>query len=829
MALVFDFPSLPHLVLLTDSRYLSDPKNTIFISIKGERHNGHDFIPMLYQKGLRYFIVEKDAVNANQELKTFLEKEDIQAFVVDSAIKALQKIAAEHRAKFTYPVIGITGSNGKTIVKEWLSSLLNQDLSIIKSPRSYNSQIGVALSVWEMNESHQLGIFEAGISQLSEMQQLSEIIKPEIGIFTNIGSAHNSGFKSIKQKVSEKLRLFKHSKALVYCRDHKEIQEEIQILLKAVNPGLQLIGWSKQQTGSHCVDLTKNENSTAVKLYYDGDEHTFSLPFVDDASIENVLHCAFTTLYLQKSNFKNLHADVLFERFASLKPVAMRLELKQGINENYIIDDTYNNDLGGLKMALNFMNQNHTKRKKVLIVSDIQQAGLSDDELAKQFYELTKGQELSLLIAIGPKLKAYQDQLSTLGNQAPYFFNTTEDFIRYFDIDTLKNALILIKGARSFSFEKIVNIFVRRTHGTVFEINLNALTQNLNFYRGKIGKSTKIMVMVKAFAYGSGSTEVASLLQYHRVDYLSVAYPDEGVALRQNGIKIPIMVLNSSKETFHKLFEFDLEPEIFSIKILEEYVKFKTALFPNKKSKIHIKIDTGMHRLGFEAVDLPLLCDTLKTQPSIEIASIFSHLVGADEAHHNDFSLHQIDTFKQASQTLESTLGVKPLKHICNSAGIMRFPEAKFDMVRLGIGLYGIEPADIEPDMIEPIGTFKSTISQIKTIQPGDTVGYSRKGLVEIPTKIATVAVGYADGYDRRLSNGVGKMLVNGVLCPVIGNVCMDMTMIDISNADCTEGDQVVLFGKNPHIRQVASAIGTIPYELLTGISERVKRVFYYE
>ena len=829
MALVFEIPLLPHLALLTDSRYLSDPKNTIFVSIKGERHNGHDFIPVLYQKGLRYFIVEKDVIEGNKELKTFLEKDDIQAFVVDSAIKALQKIAGEHRSKFSYPVIGITGSNGKTIVKEWLSSLLNQDLSIIKSPRSFNSQIGVALSVWEMNESHQLGIFEAGISQVSEMQQLSEIIRPEIGIFTNIGSAHNSGFKSVKQKISEKLRLFKSCKVLVYCRDHKEVQEEIQILLKAVNPKIILIGWSKQQTGSLCVDLQKHENTTAVKLYFDGDEHVFNLPFVDDASIENALHCAFTTLYLQKTEFAQLQIEKLFERFASLKPVAMRLELKQGINENYIIDDTYNNDLGGLKMALNFMNQNHTKRKKVLIVSDIQQAGLSDTELAKQFYELTKGQELSLLIAIGPKLKAFQDQLSNLGSQAPYFFNSTEDFIRYFDIDTLKNALILIKGARSFSFEKIVNIFVRRTHGTVFEINLNALTQNLNFYRGKIGKDTKIMVMVKAFAYGSGSTEVASLLQYHRVDYLSVAYPDEGVALRQNGIKLPIMVLNSAKETFHKLFEYDLEPEIFSLKILEEYVTFKTAIYPNHSSKIHIKIDTGMHRLGFEKEDLASLCETLKSQPKIEIASIFSHLVGADEAHHNDFSMHQIAVFKQATHLIEANLGVKPLKHICNSAGIIRFPEAKFDMVRLGIGLYGIEAAGIEPDMIEPIGTFKSTISQIKTVKIGDTVGYGRKGVAQKELQIATIAVGYADGYDRRLSNGKGKMQVNGTLCPVIGNVCMDMTMIDVTEAECKEGDQVVLFGKDPHIKTIANDIGTIPYELLTGISERVKRVFYYE
>jgi Alr-MurF fusion protein len=829
MALIYNLPALPHLILLTDSRYLSDPKNTVFISIKGERHDGHDFIPLLYQKGLRYFIVEKAVVEANRDLKNLLENSDIQAFVVDNAIKTLQKIAADHRLQFLYPVIGITGSNGKTIVKEWLSNLLSQDINIVKSPRSYNSQIGVALSVWDMNENHELGIFEAGISQASEMQNLADIINPEIGIFTNIGSAHNSGFRSTKQKISEKLRLFKKSRALIYCKDHKEVQEEILILLKAVNPGIELISWSKQQIGSHCVDIKINENDAAITLYYEGDEYSFTLPFVDDASIENALHAIFTAIYLERKQFKNLKFENVKERLSSLKPIAMRLELKQGINENYIIDDTYNNDLGGLKMALNFMSQNHTKRKKVLIISDIQQTGLSDAELILQLRELLKAQELALLIAVGPKLKAFHEQLSTIGNQAPYFFDSTEDFKKLFDVDTLKNSLILIKGARSFSFEKIVNVFVRRTHGTVFEINLNALTQNLNFYRAKIGKDTKIMVMVKAFAYGSGSTEVASLLQYHRVDYLSVAYPDEGVSLRQNGIKLPIMVLNSSKETFHKLFEFDLEPEIFSAKILKEYVSFKAELFPNKKCKIHLKIDTGMHRLGFENDDLEQLCHTLADENTITVASIFSHLVGADEAHHNEFSQNQIASFKTATEYISKTLQINPLRHICNSAGIMRFPEAKFDMVRLGIGLYGIEAADIEPDMIEPIGTFKSTISQIKTVKAGETIGYSRKGFAEKEMQLATIAVGYADGYDRRLSNGVGKMLVNGVLCPVVGNVCMDMTMLDVTDASCLEGDQVILFGKNPHIKDIAASIGTIAYELLTGISERVKRVFFYE
>ena len=827
MAIITDSIKTRAKILLTDSRFLSDPSSSIFFAIKGERHNGHIFIKQLFEKGIKEFVVEKDAIEADQDLKYFLENTELKAFLVQNSIKALQNLAAEKRSSFEYPVIGITGSNGKTIVKEWLHFLLEHEFDIVKSPRSYNSQIGVALSVWEMTEKSDLGIFEAGISLQNEMQNLEAIIKPDIGIFTNIGPAHNEGFRSLKQKITEKLRLFKNSKVLVFCQDYKEINEELVILLKAVNPKINLIGWSRNQIGENWVETNPTENGTLIEINWEGESFDFEIPFSDHASIENAIHCAYTGLYLNSQ--KHIDLNIFFEKFKSLKPIAMRLELKQGTNDNYIIDDTYNNDLAGLKMALNFMSQHHTKRNKVLIVSDILQSGLQANDLLQSLADLIKSQDILLLIGVGPHFfnnKSFFEKCST---ETPQFFESTVDFLSLFNFENLHNSLVLVKGARPFAFEKIVNKLVMKVHGTVFEVNLDALTHNLNFYRNKIGSNTKIMVMVKAFAYGSGSMEVASWLQYHRVDYLAVAYPDEGVVLRQNGIKLPIMVLNSDPDTYHKLFEYDLEPEIYSLRTLKAYIHFKQSLFAETESKIHLKIDTGMHRLGFIESEISEMMELLTNCPKITIASIFSHLVGADEAEHKDFSKHQIENFDAFSSQILAKLSYKPLRHICNSAGIIRFPEAKYDMVRLGIGLYGVESSGIEPNALEVVGSLKTTISQIKTLKAGDTVGYSRKGIIEKESKIATLAIGYADGYDRGFSRGVGKVLVNGILCPTIGNVCMDMTMIDVTEVNCKEGDQVVIFGKEPNIMDLSKAIGTIPYEILTGVSERVKRIFYHE
>ena len=808
-------------VLLTDSRFVAQPEHSIFFAIKGERHDGHQFIKELYQKGVREFVVEQKAMSDN--LKNHLVSlSDARFFLVENAIRALQNLVIEHRKKFDIPVIGITGSNGKTIVKEWLSTLLSSDYGISKSPRSYNSQLGVPLSVWEMNENHTLGIFEAGISKSGEMENLEPIIRPTIGIFTNVGSAHDEGFRSRKQKTTEKLRLFCRSKTLIYCKDYGDIDEEIQILLRAVNPTIELIGWSKKSNNTTWVQTQKfdGENTkhyTTIQVSHKEQIHLFTIKFVDDASIENATHCIFLMLHL------GISISEIQARLNLLKPIAMRLELKQGINDCYLIDDTYNNDFAGLSMALNFMSQQHTQHRKVLIISDLLQSNLKENELYESIADLVRGKEIDQIIGIGEVISRNKN-LFRNGS----FYDSTEDFLEKYPINQFNNSLILLKGARQFMFERIVNRLIQKVHGTVFEVNLDALTNNLNYYRSKIGTSTKIMVMVKAFAYGSGSAEVASLLEYHRVHYLGVAYTDEGVTLRQNGIKLPIMVLNPQPESFAKLIEYNLEPEIYSFKLFNQYLDY-IASFKKNTFKIHLKLDTGMHRLGFEEHEIEQLIGLLQHNPPIKIATIFSHLVGADESEHNDFSHLQIEKFERMSQKIMQVLDYQVDRHICNSAGIVRFPEAKFDMVRLGIGLYGVEITGTEQNALQTVGTLKTVISQIKNLKAGETIGYSRKGILEKDARIATIAIGYADGFDRGFSKGIGKVLVNGVACPVVGNVCMDMTMIDVSDALCEEGDEVIIFNKDLTINDLAKSIGTIPYEILTGVSERVKRIFYKE
>ncbi len=822
-------------VLLTDSRFVSQSENSIFFAIKGERHDGHVFIEELYKKGVREFVVEKKALN--ETLKSQLKNlTDAKFFVVENAIRALQHLAANHRQAFDIPIVGVTGSNGKTIVKEWLSVLMAKDYNLVKSPRSYNSQIGVPLSVWEINEHHNFGIFEAGISKSGEMEFIEPVIRPTIGIFTNLGSAHDEGFRSRKQKATEKLRLFQRSKTLIYCKDFEDIDNEIRILLKAVNPTIELIAWSKKAGSKIFVKPNKQNTYCTLQILWNSQIYDFKIPFADDASIENATHCIFLMLR------QGINSLEIQSRLDMLKPIAMRLELKQGINDCYLIDDTYNNDYAGLSVALDFMTQQHTKRDKVLIISDVLQSGLEEADLYESIAELIKGKQIDRVVGIGEVISRNQkpfypsstsDSKTTVSSIV--FYHSTEEFLEKFPINQLQSSLILVKGARKFEFEEIINRLTLKVHGTVFEVNLDALTNNLNFYRNKIGSGTKIMVMVKAFAYGSGSAEVASLLEYHRVDYLGVAYTDEGVVLRQNGIKLPIMVLNPQPESFAKLIEYNLEPEIYSFKVFEEYLTYIKQNSPFGQSaeldgNIHLKLDTGMHRLGFEAQDIEQLIELLKQNPKIKIASIFSHLVGADESEHNAFSKTQIERFKQMSQQIINELdGQKPLRHICNSAGIIRFPEAKFEMVRLGIGLYGLEATNSEQKELQTVGTLKTVISQIKYLKAGETVGYSRKGVLEKDSKIATIAIGYADGFDRGFSKGVGKVLVNGVVCPVVGNVCMDMTMIDVSETDCKEGDEVVIFGKDLSIKELATSIGTITYEILTGVSERVKRVFYKE
>ncbi len=796
--------------LLTDSRKLINAAGAVFFAISGSRHNGHRFVEEAYAKGIRYFVLEKEAAHSIP-LASFPEA---GILLVNHTVEALQQIAAHHRRQFSFPLIAITGSNGKTIVKEWLANLLSQHEHVVRSPKSFNSQIGVPLSVWQIAPQHSLGIFEAGISQTGEMQQLANILLPQVGIFTNLGPAHNEGFSSMEEKAREKALLFASCHTIIYCQEYPVLSK----VIKSTYPDKELLGWSFEDKAAP-VFVEKQTSPAGLTVNLSGKvSGTFALPFQDTASVENCLHCLLTYLFL------GYPAESLRKTLPQLHKVAMRLELKQGVNHSYIIDDTYNNDLAGLQVALDFMQQQKQPLRKTIILSDILQTGAPEGPLYNQVALLLSNYGIKRLIGIGPAISQAKEQFSSLSESS--FFLDTETFLQSQPEQFIKNELVLIKGARPFGFERIAWRLQQKIHGTVLEISLDALTHNLNYYRSRLTPGTKIMVMVKAFAYGSGSHEVAQLLQYQKVDYLAVAYTDEGVSLRQAGIDLPIMVMNPTPESFDKLAEYRLEPEIYSLNMLEELIEW---LKREKKSiKAQLKLDTGMHRLGLETADVVRANQLLlENKEQLQLSGIFSHLSGADSEAFNDFSHEQARLFEQNSGLLCRNLPYRPLRHLANSAGILRFPEYHFDMVRLGIGLYGTEVNRQEQDALIPISTLKTTISQIKQIKKGETVGYSRSGMAEQDLQLATIAIGYADGFDRRFSKGVGKVLVQNKLVPVLGNVCMDMCMVDVSGLDVREGDEVVVFGQGRSITELADSIGTIPYEILTNVGERVKRIFY--
>lgn len=799
--------------LLTDSRKLINAAGAVFFAIRGSRHDGHHFIKEAYTKGIRFFVVEKEFPPASGSLP------EAGILCVESSVRALQQIAAHHRRQFKLPVMAITGSNGKTIVKEWLSNLLSPHEHVVRSPKSFNSQIGVPLSVWQIALQHSLGIFEAGISETGEMQPLANILNPQLGIFTNLGPAHNEGFASMEEKAREKAMLFASCHTIIYCSDYSLIYQTLQ----RSYPNKKLLGWSFKEKGAP-VYVEKQLRRSDLSVRLSGEvKGTFDLPFQDAASVENCLHCivAYLTLgYPEESLQKNL---------LHLHKVAMRLELKQGVNHSYIIDDTYNNDLAGLQVALDFMQQQKQQLSKTIILSDILQTGAPDHQLYKQVFLLLNNYRIKRLIGIGPAISQSKQYFTSLADCS--FYTDTESFLQNRPEQLIRNELVLIKGARPFGFEKIAQRLQQKIHGTVLEINLDALTHNLNFYRSKLKPGTRIMVMVKAFAYGSGSHEVAQLLQYQKVDYLAVAYTDEGVSLRQAGIGLPIMVMNPSPESFDKLAEYTLEPEIYSLGMLEELILWLKK--EEQTIKAQVKLDTGMNRLGLgtEEVEQARLL-LLENSDQLQLNGIFSHLAGADSEEFTYFSHEQARLFQQNSQNLCQDLPYKPLRHLVNSAGILRFPEYHFNMVRLGIGLYGTEINRQEQESLIPISTLKTTISQIKQVKKGETIGYSRSGKAEKDLQLATIAIGYADGFDRRFSKGIGKVLVHNQLAPVVGNVCMDMCMIDISGLDAREGDEVIIFGQGTSgpgrsITELADNIGTIPYEILTNVGERVKRIFY--
>jgi len=780
--------------LCIDSRKAMEIEGTLFIAIRGERNDGHDYLGALYKMGLRQFVVERPVDPDSFEGANIL--------LVNSGIDALQAIAAFHRSKFSYPIIGITGSNGKTIVKEWLFQILSIDKVVVKNPGSYNSQVGVPLSIWQLRAHHQLGIFEAGVSRPGEMKNLEKIIQPTIGIFTNIGSAHSEGFPDLESKISEKLKLFDRVNTLIYCTDHEKLHSIIS------KSGIKSFTWGSKGNPDVLISI----EGTRCHVAYKNETFTLQLYFADKASQENCLHCAALMLALGHS-FSSIQ-----ERIRELRSVPMRMELKEGINECQIIDDTYNNDLGGLEIALQFLSHQHQKKKKRVILSDILESGLDDEDLVKNILTLINRNNIQFFIGIGPVLRRFK----YIFPPSSSFYASTDDFLKTFDFDELNREVILVKGARTFAFEKIIHHVQRKVHGTVMEIDLDAVIHNLNFFKSVLKSTTKIMVMVKAFGYGSGSIEIANILQYHKVNYLGVAYADEGVDLRKNNIRIPIMVMNPSEDSFDAMINYDLEPEIYSVRIFNALIKF----LDGRPCKIHLKLDTGMHRLGFEEAEIPEAINILKSNEHIRVASIFSHLAGADESAHDNFSGDQFKKFTKWADRISASIGYKPLYHILNSPGILRLPQFQLDMVRLGIGLYGVDPTTDGFDQLRPVATLKTLVSQVRHIKKGESIGYGRRGYADKDSIIATIAVGYADGFSRAFSRGVGEVLIQGKKAKVIGNVCMDMTMIDVTGMNVMEGDEVILFGKDFPIQEVSSKINTIPYEILTSTSERVKRVF---
>ncbi|UUF15850.1 MULTISPECIES: bifunctional UDP-N-acetylmuramoyl-tripeptide:D-alanyl-D-alanine ligase/alanine racemase [Flavobacterium] len=791
-----------------DSRSLQNGSKTLFIALSGVNNDAHLYISELIEKGVQNFVVQYIPENV---------KGKANFFVVKNTLKALQELAGYYRDLFDFPIIGLTGSNGKTIVKEWLNFLLSPDYNIIRSPKSYNSQVGVPLSVIAINGKHNLGIFEAGISTVNEMVNLEKIIKPNIGVLTSIGSAHDEGFENLTQKIKEKLLLFKKSAVIIYQKNELVDQCLLDFSVEYPLQNRTLFSWSFTDATADVFILmkeTKND-STIIKYQYKDDVYNLEIPFSDSASIENTISCLLVLLRF------NYDFEVIQNRVKLLYPVEMRLEVKNGIHNCSLIDDSYSSDFQSLKIALDFLESQKKNASKAVILSDIFQSGFTNEELYSKVAQLISDNKINRVIGIGTTISSFADKFpnSTM-------FQNTAEFIAEIENLNFNNETILIKGARSFQFEEIVSLLEEKTHETVLEINLDAINHNLNYFKSKLADDVKIMVMVKAFGYGNGGLEIAKLLEHNKVNYLGVAFADEGISLKNGGIKLPIMVLNPESTSFPSIIQYKLEPEIYSIKGLNAFLKI--AREKNLKDfPIHIKVDTGMHRLGFEDNTIDELIETLKGNSTVRVQSILSHLATSDDLKHYDFVIQQINLFERLSSKLMTELNINPIRHILNTSGISNFPDAQYNMVRLGIGLYGVSNDPLEQKYLENVGTLKSIISQVRVIPAGDSVGYGRRFMAEKETKIATIPIGYADGISRLWGNQVGFVTIKNQKAYIVGSVCMDMLMVDVSHIDCKEGDSVIIFGESPTVIEMAEALKTIPYEIMTSISQRVKRVFF--
>lgn len=790
-----------------DTRRLLNPYTTMFVALVGKNKDGHEFILDAYQKGVRHFIVLQDYS---------IKFADATFIIVNDTLFALQQLSAYHRNLFSIPVVGITGSNGKTIVKEWLYQLLHTDENVCRSPKSYNSQLGVPLSVLQLEGNHTFGIFEAGISTRNEMQRLQKIIQPTIGIFTNIGPAHDAGFESMEEKVQEKMHLFQHSEKIIFCNDYELIE-------RYVPQGVQAITWGKGDNSTYQI-IAQNiiENHTHIEMHTASGGVVFSIPFTDKAYVEDCIHCVVLMLEL------GYEIQKISKIIAALRLLPMRLELKYGLNDCVIIDDSYSADLLSLEAALEFFRQQESRKKKTFIISAFDQSGMNDQQLLTELIRLIKVNHFQKVIAVGNLFIQNYARLNFLKVEL-HCFATTEDLLSQIDGIHFDREIILIKGARQYQFERVSYQLLGQSHRTVLEIDLNALSDNFDVFRSLLNKNTGIIPMVKAFSYGSGSTEIATMLEEKGVDYMAVAYVDEGVKLRKGGVKSRIMVMNPSIPEFHKMVEYQLEPEIYNASILRALIYYLETSGYNSHYPIHLKMETGMNRLGFQKEMLEDLIFILMDQDVVKVATIFSHLAASDEPSMDDFTMEQLQKFEDLSTHVMNALDYPIKRHILNSSGIVRFKDYQYDFVRLGIGLYGVDSANMIQSKLTTIGTLKTTITQIKKVPLGETVGYGRKGKRDYPVTIAIIAIGYADGYDRRYSNGVGEVYIRGQKAQIIGNICMDMCMADITHIpDAKEGDEVEIYGKNISIIDCANKIGTIPYELLTKISRRVRRVYYW-
>lgn len=795
--------------LLTDSRSLSIPETTLFFAIRTKTGDGAAYIADLYNRGVRNFVVAE----VPEELQAACPQANF--LVVMNPLKALQRLAERHREEYEVPVVGVTGSNGKTVVKEWLYQLLSPTMRVTRSPRSYNSQIGVPLSVWQLNEQSQIGIFEAGISQSDEMAALRAIIQPTIGLLTNLGTAHQENFNSMKEKCMEKLGLFKDAKVIVYSADNATVKECVG---EAALTGDHLAWSMRDERAALFIERIESAASKTVVGYrYHGQSANYELPFTDEASIENSISCLAICLYL------GLAADDISRRMRRLEPVAMRLEVIEGIEGCMIINDSYNSDLLSLDIALDFLNRRagELERRKVLVLSDIEQTGLSHSETYHQVAGLIRKRGVDAAYVVGMNERVARPLFEGIPTQ---FFGDAEACIEALQGAQLEGSVVLIKGARKYGFEKITAALSNSVHETTLNVDLDAIKANLDYYRSFLKPETKITCMIKASAYGAGAIEIARALQTSHVDYLAVAVADEGVALRQAHITAPIMIMNPEMTAFNTLFAYNLEPEVYSFKLLDALIaaaeKQGIQSFP-----IHLKLDTGMHRLGFNPkTDIPVLIDRLAHQSALTPRSVFSHFVGSDSPDFDSFSEGQFRLFDEASKTLQTAFGHKIIRHICNSAGIERFPERHLDMVRLGLGLYGIDPIDNR--CLHNATSLMTTILQVREVPAGESVGYSRRTILDRPSRIAAIPIGYADGLNRRLGNRQGYCLVNGQKAPYVGNICMDVAMIDVTDIDCKEGDEVEIFGDKLPVTVISDILGTIPYEVLTAVSNRVKRIY---